>query len=947
MKILSRIVGNRVLVAGALCLLGAAQKMSAHTVQAGYGTTPSGFVRVYLKHWHGALSPSQLTGAVDSIKVTVTSASGSNTFNVNPAGTVNNTTIANLPGLTGPLTVLSTGPSATSYDDWAYWDFAPGSCNQPISITIQQGNSFYFDEEAANIFPVTIQAQTFTDRGAPVITAPDMTVAGGCNGTNVTFNVNVTDDCDTTPTVTFSRASGSFFPIGTTPVTVTATDDTGKVSTKTFNVTVFVNDTTPPTFTSVPNAITVNAAAGQCGATVTYSAAATDNCSTATISSTRASGSLFPVGTTTVTLTATDGSGNQATRSFTVTVVDTQAPTISVPADLVLNAAPGVCTAIANYTATASDNCAGVVVSYSHAPGSVFGLGETIVTATATDAAGLTASRTFRVTVRDVQAPVIATAAANASVFCGNNPLAALNTWLSNRGGAVATDNCGAATLVWTNNFSALSDGPGNTGSATVTFTVTDAGGNVASTTATFSVIDNKAPSIHTPAAALTVECGPGASAAISAWLASNGGAVASDACGSVSWSHNYAAPTGGCNGSGSVTVTFVAVDESGNASSTAATVTVRDTVAPAVTAATSQTVQSDGAGNVAALSAWLAANGGATATDACGAVTWSNNFGALSDLCGATGSATVTFTATDACGNASTATATFTIVDTTPPTVVAAANRTVQCDGAGNVAALNAWLAANGGATATDAGGPVTWSHNFTALSDGPGATGSAAVTFTATDACGNTASTTATFSIVDTTPPTIVNAAGNKVVETDGAGNTAALATWLATNGGATATDICGNVRWSHNFTALSDGCGATGTATVTFVATDESGNVSTSVATFTIVDTTKPVLAADVRNISPNQPPVTFTITSSDVGGASTPTITNVTAHRVNGAGKIIPLTEPYKHSVSGNKVTITTSGGVGTIWTIYGSATDECGNTGTATYIVNVVNPTQTR
>ncbi len=946
MKILSGILRSGALAAGALCLLGAAQRALAHGVQVGYGITPTGFVRIYIEHWHGDLQKANL-GASDNINVTVTTASGTNTFNVNVSGTVNNTAASALPGLTGPITILSRGTSANAYNDWGYWDFAPGSCNQPISITVNQGNSVVFTEETSNLYPQTIAGQTFTDQGAPVITAPNVTVGGGCNGTNVTFTAGVTDDCDANPVVTYSHASGSFFPVGTTPVTVTATDNTGKVSVKTFNVTVFVNDTTPPTFATFPSSATINAAAGQCGAVFAYSASATDNCSTATISASHASGSTFPIGTTTVTLTAVDGSGNQAVRSFTVTVVDTQPPTLSVPADLVLNTAPGACTAIAAFSATATDNCAGVSVSYSHAPGSVFGLGETVVTATATDAAGLTASRTFRVTVRDAQAPVIATAAANATVFCGNDPVLALNTWLSGRGGAVATDNCGGTTLVWTNNFTSLSDGPGNTGFATVTFTVTDSGGNVASTTATFSVIDNKPPSIHTPAAALTVECGPATAATVSAWLAANGGAVASDACGAVSWSNNYVAPAGGCGGTGTVTVTFVAVDESGNASSTSAVITVRDTVAPAVTVASGQTVSSDGAGNLAALSAWLAANGGASATDACGTVTWSNNFSALSDLCGATGAATVTFTATDACGNAAATTATFTIVDTTAPTVVAASNRTVQCDGAGNTAALAAWLAANGGATATDAGGPVTWTNNFSALSDGPGATGSAAVTFTATDACGNSASTTATFAIVDTTPPTIVNAAANKVVETDGAGNTAALAAWLAANGGATATDVCGAVRWSHNFAALSDGCGATGTATVTFVATDESGNISTSVATFTIVDTTKPVLAADVRNISPNERPVTFTISSSDVGGGSTPTITNVTAHRVNGAGKIIPLTEPYRHSVSGNKVTITTSGGVGTIWTIYGSSTDECGNTGTATYVVHVVNPTLTK
>ena len=68
--------------------------------------------------------------------------------------------------------------------------------------------------------------------------------------------------------------------------------------------------------------------------------------------------------------------------------------------------------------------------------------------------------------------------------------------------------------------------------------------------------------------------------------------------------------------------------------------------------------------------------------------------------------------------------------------------NATFECDGAGNASDLEGWLANNGGASATDACGGVTWSNDFDALSDDCGATGAAMVTFTATDACGNATS-------------------------------------------------------------------------------------------------------------------------------------------------------------------------------------------------------------
>ena len=56
---------------------------------------------------------------------------------------------------------------------------------------------------------------------------------------------------------------------------------------------------------------------------------------------------------------------------------------------------------------------------------------------------------------------------------------------------------------------------------------------------------------------------------------------------------------------------------------------------------------------------------------------------------------------------------------------------------------------------------------------------------------------------------------------------------------------SDACSGVTWSNDYDALSDDCGATGSATVTFTATDDCGNASSTTATFTIEDTTNPSL------------------------------------------------------------------------------------------------------
>ena len=77
-----------------------------------------------------------------------------------------------------------------------------------------------------------------------------------------------------------------------------------------------------------------------------------------------------------------------------------------------------------------------------------------------------------------------------------------------------------------------------------------------------------------------------------------------------------------------------------------------------------------------------------------------------------------------------SSTTATFTIEDTTNPSMdVESADMTVECDGAGNPTELNAWLSSNR-ASASDQCSGVTWSNDFTSLSDLCGATGAATVT-------------------------------------------------------------------------------------------------------------------------------------------------------------------------------------------------------------------------
>ncbi|AHW62064.1 hypothetical protein FH5T_14305 [Draconibacterium orientale] len=92
------------------------------------------------------------------------------------------------------------------------------------------------------------------------------------------------------------------------------------------------------------------------------------------------------------------------------------------------------------------------------------------------------------------------------------------------------------------------------------------------------------------------------------------------------------------------------------------------------------------------------------------------------------------------------------------------------------------------------------------------------------------------------DVDPTWTVEPSDMTSVACDPATNATAFANWLASFSG---TDECGTATVTHNSPGLSDGCGATGTETVTFTLTDECGNDITKDATFTIIDDTDPTI------------------------------------------------------------------------------------------------------
>lgn len=323
-------------------------------------------------------------------------------------------------------------------------------------------------------FTVTVQ-----DTLGPVIanTPTDVTVeATGADGAVVSFtNPTATDVVDGTRPVTCTPASGSTFALGTNTVNCTSTDSRGNSSSSNFGIT--VEDTTAPVIVG-PGAITAEATSSA-GAAVTYTASATDIVDgSVTPDCVPPSGTTFALGLTSGSCSASDEAGNSASQPFSVTVIDTKPPTLTLTGNSA--EATGPAGAAVSYTATASDLVDGSVTPVCDtASGSVFPLGTTTVSCTATDTRGNSSSGTLDVTVVDTTAPALSLPAA--AVVAATGPAGAPYTYT-----ATATDLVDGAVLV---TCTPVSGSPFPLGVTTpVNCTATDAAGNTASGGFTVSV---------------------------------------------------------------------------------------------------------------------------------------------------------------------------------------------------------------------------------------------------------------------------------------------------------------------------------------------------------------------------------------------------------------------------------------------------------------------------
>lgn len=344
----------------------------------------------------------------------------------------------------------------------------------------------------------------------------------------------------------------------------------------------------------------------------------------------------------------------------------------------------------------------------------------------------------------------------------------------------------------------------------------------------------------------------------------------------------------------GTFTRTWVAMDDSGNSDTYVQTITILIDTLPPTVLLPPQDGSAPCTQVTTAYPAWLAAQMAAfKASDPSGVASYTNNAPpAITGDCPPP--LTVTFTVTDSCGYSTSRTATFTSVDNHSPDVLRAPQDSiVACSPPANnhLSALSDWIFRRAGLLVQDScsseaallytmqvgGMPLDSSQLVAAFSDSldngcstriiggqsyDKVRGTIGVDFFVTDACNNTAfAGHAVFAAIDTVAPVLT---GDNITEECGGGNdSTALTNWINNHGNLAITDDCSSTTWSDFSWASStgnNGGGLFGTGPypavpvsdcdwyidITFRAADACGNIGSQTLRFSIKDQTPPVFS-----------------------------------------------------------------------------------------------------
>ena len=397
------------------------------------------------------------------------------------------------------------------------------------------------------------------------------------------------------------------------------------------------------------------------------------------------------VSNTTYTVRAISSTGCSISQSLTVNV-DNVKPTISCPANQIINPVAGTCGAVLpDYRSlvTKSDNCTAtgsIVLVQSPAAGTAISGHNTtqVITITATDASGNFNSCTFNATLIDNIDPAITCE--------GNQTVPASGSCTYTKTGTdwnpVGTDNCTVASTVYS--LSGATSGTGTNlngvvfqpGTTTVTWTVTDGAGRTAQCSFTVSISDTVNPTVSC-VANQTVNTDSGVCTYTKSGTSWN--VTANDNCTVASITYVLSGATTGTvstslnnvvfnKGITNVAVTVADGASVPNTANCSFTVTVNDIQPPAITCLANISQNID-AGSCGAAVIYTVPIG----TDNCSGASTAQTAGLASGAIFPVGVTTNTFETTDASGNKTSCSFTVTITDNEFPTIICPANITID----------------------------------------------------------------------------------------------------------------------------------------------------------------------------------------------------------------------------------------------------------------------------
>jgi len=685
-----------------------------------------------------------------------------------------------------------------------------------------------------------------------------------------------------------------------------------------------------------------------------------------------ASGIPLLVGLNIITVTATDAAGNSGNDVLAVILADTTAPVVAIATP---TAGPTYETDNSAITigGTASDDVAVTQVTWENDRGGsgactgtsnwsaanvALSLGQNVITVTARDAAGNTATDTITVTSTAPQPPTVTiTGPTSQPTFSTNSTTTGIS--------GLASDDVGVVSVTWADNhgqsgvctgttnwgFTAI---PLSVGHNIITVTATDTIGLTATDTLTVIFTDNTAPTV-TIASPTTAATWTTTSPTLSI-----GGTASDDvAVTGVSWSNDRGG-SGACSGTtewtaaginlalGQNVITVSASDSSGNRKTASLVVTRDDDSIPSVmiTSPTSETTFS-------AAIEQIDVSGSASDDAGIVSVVWENDRGGSGTCAGTTlwqataiplkvGDNVITVTATDAAGNAGLDVLTITLDDFDAPTVTITGPTSLPTYSTSSGA-----IAISGVASDNFEIEQVSWCNDRTTCGMCTGTTswgasgiqlevGQNTITVTARDAAGNESTDTLIVTATDGTPPTVAFSTPT---------SESAYATTASTlDIGGSAGDNVGvtSVSWSNDRGGSGACAGTTswtaagvplkaGQNVITVTARDAAGNTGVSSLTVTCSDATPPSVTITAPTTA-----ATYTTSSSTltIGGTASDNVGLASVTWADGRGGGGTCTGTTNWSATGIALVLGAN-------TITVTATDTAGQTATDVIVVTCV------